>query len=56
MLFIEFRFFWFFLAVFCVYWSLRENRARKIWLRGNDRYHTGEVIASTVDERSTAAA
>lgn len=32
MLFVEFRFFWFFLAVFCVYWSLRENRARKIWL------------------------
>src|ERR1700681_4758039 len=32
MLFIEFRFFWFFLAVFCVYWGLRENRSRKIWL------------------------
>jgi len=32
MLFVEFRFFWFFLAVFCVYWSLRENRSRKIWL------------------------
>ncbi|MEY2562147.1 MAG: alginate O-acetyltransferase complex protein AlgI [Verrucomicrobiota bacterium] len=32
MLFVEFRFFWFFLAVFCVYWSLRENRARKVWL------------------------
>ncbi|MDQ6764727.1 MAG: MBOAT family protein [Verrucomicrobiota bacterium] len=32
MLFVEFRFFWFFLAVFTVYWSLRDNRARKIWL------------------------
>jgi len=32
MLFVEFRFFWFFLAVFSVYWSLRENRPRKIWL------------------------
>ena len=32
MLFVEFRFFWFFLAVFAVYWSLRENRNRKIWL------------------------
>jgi D-alanyl-lipoteichoic acid acyltransferase DltB (MBOAT superfamily) len=32
MLCVEFRFFWFFLAVFAVYWSLRENRSRKIWL------------------------
>ncbi|MFL6583466.1 MAG: MBOAT family O-acyltransferase [Chthoniobacterales bacterium] len=32
MLFVEFRFFWFFLAVFAVYWTLRENRRRKIWL------------------------
>jgi alginate O-acetyltransferase complex protein AlgI len=32
MLFVEFRFFWFFLAVFCVYWSLRSNTARKAWL------------------------
>src|SRR5213595_3591825 len=32
MLFVEFSFFWFFLAVFAVYWSLRENRSRKIWL------------------------
>ncbi len=32
MLFVEFRFFWFFLAVFAVYWSLRENRSRKAWL------------------------
>ena len=32
MLFIEFRFSWFFLVVFSVYWSLRDNRARKIWL------------------------
>ena len=34
MLFVEFRFFWFFLAVFSVYWLLRENRYRKIWLLG----------------------
>src|ERR1700682_3589791 len=32
MLFGEFRFFWFFLAVFAVYWSLRRNDSRKIWL------------------------
>ena len=32
MLFVEFRFFWFFLAVFAVYWSLRQNDSRKIWL------------------------
>jgi alginate O-acetyltransferase complex protein AlgI len=32
MLFVEFRFFWFFIAVFAVYWTLRDNRARKIWL------------------------
>jgi alginate O-acetyltransferase complex protein AlgI len=32
MLFVEFRFLWFFLAVFAVYWSLRRNDARKIWL------------------------
>lgn len=32
MLFVEFRFFWFFLIVFAVYWSLRANRSRKIWL------------------------
>jgi alginate O-acetyltransferase complex protein AlgI len=32
MLFVEFRFFWFFLAVFSVYWSLRGNRSRKAWL------------------------
>ena len=32
MLFVEFRFFWFFLAVFAVYWSLRRNDSRKIWL------------------------
>jgi len=34
MLFVEARFFWFFLAVFAVYWWLRENRSRKIWLLG----------------------
>ncbi|MDQ6809229.1 MAG: MBOAT family protein [Verrucomicrobiota bacterium] len=32
MLFVEFRFFWFFAIVFAVYWSLRENRSRKVWL------------------------
>ena len=32
MLFVESRFFWFFLAVFAVYWSLRKNDSRKIWL------------------------
>src|ERR1700682_363083 len=32
MLFVEFRFLWFFLAVCAVYWSLRRNDARKIWL------------------------
>src|SRR5438093_13448974 len=32
MLFVEFRFFWFFLAVFAVYWLLRENQTRKVWL------------------------
>src|SRR3954469_10933512 len=32
MLFTEFRFFWFFLAVFAVYWSLRRNNPRKFWL------------------------
>ena len=32
MLFVEFRFFWFFLAVFAVYWSLRRNGSRKFWL------------------------
>jgi alginate O-acetyltransferase complex protein AlgI len=32
MLFVEFRFLWFFLAVFAVYWSLRNNKARKLWL------------------------
>jgi alginate O-acetyltransferase complex protein AlgI len=32
MLFVEFRFFWFFLAVFAVYWSLGRNDLRKIWL------------------------
>ena len=32
MLFVEFRFFWFFLAVFAVYWSLGRNNSRKVWL------------------------
>jgi alginate O-acetyltransferase complex protein AlgI len=32
MVFIEFRFIWFFLIVFTVYWLLRHNTARKVWL------------------------
>ncbi len=32
MIFSEFRFVAFFLAVFCVHWALRTNRARKAWL------------------------
>ncbi len=32
MLFVELRFLWFFLAVFAVYWSLRRNDSRKLWL------------------------
>src|SRR6476620_3122564 len=32
MLFTEFRFIWFFLAVFAVYLSLRRNNSRKLWL------------------------
>ncbi len=32
MIFSEFRFVAFFLAVFCVHWALKSNRARKIWL------------------------
>src|SRR5262245_8016355 len=32
MSFVEFRFLWFFLLVFIVYWTMRENTARKAWL------------------------
>jgi alginate O-acetyltransferase complex protein AlgI len=32
MLFIEFRFFFFFLIIFSVYWTLKNNTARKVWL------------------------
>ncbi len=32
MLFVEFRFFWFFAIVFAVYWSLRRDPPRKVWL------------------------
>jgi alginate O-acetyltransferase complex protein AlgI len=32
MLFVEFRFFVFFLVVFAVHWLLRSNTARKVWL------------------------
>ncbi len=32
MLFVQFRFFVFFLIVFCVHWALRTNTSRKIWL------------------------
>ena len=32
MSFVEFRFLWFFLLVFIVYWAMRNNTARKVWL------------------------
>src|SRR4029450_8623802 len=32
MSFVEFRFLWFFLVVFIVYWAVRSNAARKVWL------------------------
>ncbi|MBD2677421.1 MULTISPECIES: MBOAT family protein [Nostoc] len=32
MVFTEFRFLWFFLVVFCVYWGLQNNNHRKFWL------------------------
>ncbi|NES66446.1 MAG: MBOAT family protein [Okeania sp. SIO2D1] len=32
MIFTEFRFLFFFLTVFCIYWTLREHQHRKIWL------------------------
>src|ERR1700758_3569169 len=32
MSFVEFRFLWFFLLVFVVYWTLRSNATRKAWL------------------------
>ncbi len=32
MIFTEFRFFFFFLTVFCIYWTLNEHQHRKIWL------------------------
>src|SRR6266540_2242849 len=32
MSFVEFRFLWFFLVVFIVYWTMRSNAARKVWL------------------------
>src|SRR3984893_13103746 len=32
MSFVEFRFLWFFLVVFIVYWAMRNNTARKVWL------------------------
>lgn len=32
MIFTEFRFLFFFAVVFCVHWSLRGDRARKLWL------------------------
>ena len=32
MSFVEFRFLWFFLLVFIVYWAIRNNAARKVWL------------------------
>ncbi|MEY2479179.1 MAG: alginate O-acetyltransferase complex protein AlgI [Verrucomicrobiota bacterium] len=32
MSFVEFRFLWFFLIVFAVYWAMRDNTKRKVWL------------------------
>src|SRR5437763_17035178 len=32
MSFVEFRFLWFFLVVLIVYWTMRNNTARKVWL------------------------
>src|SRR5258708_33804369 len=32
MSFVEFRFLWFFLVVFIVYWTMRNYTARKVWL------------------------
>src|SRR6266550_9086863 len=32
MSFVEFRFLWFFLLLFIVYWTMRYNIARKVWL------------------------
>src|SRR4029453_527733 len=32
MSFVEFRFLWFFLVVFIVYWTMRDHTARKVWL------------------------
>ena len=32
MSFVEFRFLWFFLFVFIVYWTMHGNTARKVWL------------------------
>ena len=32
MSFVEFRFLWFFLAAFTVYWTLPGNQLRKLWL------------------------
>src|SRR6478736_2771959 len=55
MLFVEFRFFWFFLAVFSVYWSLRENRSRKIWLlmwSSALDYFVGMMLARTENPRA----
>src|SRR5436305_14895132 len=32
MSFVEFRFLWFFLIVFIVYWTMHSNSGRKVWL------------------------
>jgi alginate O-acetyltransferase complex protein AlgI len=32
MIFIEFRFIWFFLLAFLIYWAIKNNTARKVWL------------------------
>lgn len=41
MLFVEFRFLAFFLVVFGVYWTMRANPPRKLWLLGSSYFFYG---------------
>ena len=51
MLFVEFRFFVFFLIVFSVYWTLQSNRARKILLLASSYlFYTAFFIDSSIFE------
>ncbi len=55
MLFIELRYFVFFAVIFCLYWALRRNRARKYWLLAGSYFFYGAwdwrflflIVAST---------